>query len=102
MKSILFCYIKAIEEEGTHGRLVASKQKSLLEFFIMCTCYIDEKNASNALHILVNFFKLIERQEQMLQPGLKVRMLSRILGHRYPKDGVEGCSTSVPNSDNRF
>ena len=37
----------------------------------------------------------------MLRPGLEVRTLSGILGHRYPKGGVEGCSTSVPNSDNR-
>ena len=35
----------------------------------------------------------------LLRPGLEVRTLSGILGHRYPKDGVEGCSTSVPNSD---
>ena len=40
--------------------------------------------------------------EFMLRPGLEVRTLSGILGHRYPKDRVEGCSTSVPSSDNRF
>ena len=35
----------------------------------------------------------------LFRPGLKVRTLSGILGYRYPKGGVEGCSTSVPNSD---
>ena len=38
----------------------------------------------------------------LLRPDLEVKTLSGILGHRYPKGGVEGCSTSVPSSDNRF
>ena len=42
------------------------------------------------------------RAYYLLRPGLEVRTLSGILVHRYPRDGVEGCSTSVPSSDNRF
>ena len=46
--------------------------------------------------------RYLGQRGKLLRPGLEVRTLSGILGHRYPKGGVEGCSTSVPSSDNRF
>ena len=54
VKSIPFCNMKATEEEGTHGRLVASKDISLFRnSWSSCTlCCIDGKNANDALHIL--------------------------------------------------
>ena len=63
VKSIPFCNIKAAEEEGTHGRLVASKHVSLFgnSGSSCALCCIDGKNASDALHILCTVLSSLGR-----------------------------------------
>ena len=59
-------------------------------------------SSNQSSHAAAHLPRRLTTTMPLLRPGLEVRMLSRILGHRYPKGGVEGCSTSVPSSDNRF
>ena len=57
---------------------------------------------SSAQRTIATKIAQLRVRDMMLRPGLEVRTLSGILGHRYPKGRVEGCSTSVPSNDNRF